>query len=174
VDWLTLCLADYCDVCRAEYERRAQTDFKQPTSQQRAQLRVAGKGCPATDAGLRNLWRKVQEQAMTMSAIVSDRCRQQAHRKAVTEGMHGIELRFIVTAESALSLRLDRHRAIYLNDLLSQNRTRAQYQAVALIAAKLEAEGKIDSMLYFSRWNHPAIRLWASAGTPSRTWKFPC
>jgi hypothetical protein len=40
---------------------------------------------------------------------------------------------------------------VFLNDLLPINRTSAQYQALSLVAAKLEADGKIETTSYLFR-----------------------
>ena len=59
---------------------------------------------------------------------------------------------------------LNRHRAVYLNDLLPKTRTRAQYQAVSLIVAKLEAEGKLDTFSYLVRWDYPGHKALLKPG----------
>jgi hypothetical protein len=73
--------------------------------------------------------------------------------------------------ERAILALLDRHRAVYLNDLLPDNRTSAQYQAVSLIAAKLQAEGKIDTISYLCRYDHPGHKVLV---TQLRTGRFHC
>ena len=96
----------------------------------------------------------------------SDRCRQQAHRKPVTDkATHPRRALFSRDRlEGAILALLDRHRAIYQNDLLPAKRTSAQYQAVSLVAAKLEAEGKIETFSYLVRWGYPGSKVLVKPG----------
>jgi hypothetical protein len=98
-----------------------------------------------------------------LSRYCSVTCRQRAHRKAVTDKS--------TTPRSAMSSRdngawergilalLERHPALFLNDLLPEERTRAQYQALSLAAVKLEAEDKITSVFFWARWGQPGKKV---------------
>ncbi len=44
------------------------------------------------------------------------------------------------------SALLDRHSAVYLNDLLPEGRSRAQYQQLCLTVAELEEHGQIEAV----------------------------
>ena len=59
---------------------------------------------------------------------------------------------------------LGRHRAVFLNDLLPKTRTRAQYQALSLVAAKLESDGKIDTLSYVCRFTKPGFKALLKRG----------
>jgi len=57
-----------------------------------------------------------------------------------------------------------RHGAIYLNDLLPEGRTRAQYQQLCLVAAQLEAAGEIESRQYWARYGYPGHKALVKPG----------
>jgi cystathionine beta-lyase/cystathionine gamma-synthase len=59
---------------------------------------------------------------------------------------------------------LDRHSAIYLNDLLPESRTRAQYQQLCRVVAGLEDTGEIETVYYLTRWNHPGHKVLVKPG----------
>ena len=155
--------ACYCDACKAEYEKREQEKFDRRTAKQRAQykrgrerkLRLQPQrqceGCG-----------KAFKRSRTDARFCSDTCRQRAHRKAVTDrsNTHGIPTsnRYADWERGILAL-LERHQAVFLNDLLPKERTRAQYQALSLAAIKLEDEGKIGSLSYWVRWDRPGHKV---------------
>jgi hypothetical protein len=151
---------NYCDICRAEWEKRQEEEAEQNRVKWRAiyarrrQMTLKwrkDRTCPSCE----KTFKSKRDDARYCSA----RCRQKAHRKTVTDKAivprrKGINRDKVAHAILAL---VNRHHAIWLNDLLPDRRTKAQYQAVALIAAKLEAEGKIDSWTWdrsWSGWDH--------------------
>jgi hypothetical protein len=159
--------ANYCDVCQAEYERRQQEEFERRTAKQRAQYgrrrqRRLAVRAQAVCAGCGKKFKPKRDDARHCSG----RCRQRAHRKAVTDKRNS-RARMMINRDKIgrdILAMLDRHRAVYLNDLLPETRTRAQYQAVALIAAKLEAEEKIDTYSFLVCWNRPGYKVLAKRG----------
>ena len=139
---------DYCDACKAEYERREQVKFERRTAKQRAQYALRRKVALATrPPAFCAVCGKGFKSKRADSRYCSDRCRQQAHRKPVTDKQkhHRSTLFNRDRLEGAILALINRHRAVYLNDLLPADWTSAQYQMVRLVATKLEAEGKIDS-----------------------------
>jgi len=148
---------DYCDACRAEYERRAQEDFDKRTAKQReTYAKRRQELIAARPASICACGRKIESKRAD-ARYCSARCRQEAHRKPVTDksSTNTVHSFSRDRVERAILDLLDRHRAIYLNDLLPANRTRAQYQALSLLAAQLEDDGKIDSFSYLVRWHYP-------------------
>jgi hypothetical protein len=147
---------DYCDACRAEWEKlqekaaesaRASWRHNYARRRQWALIRRPKPVC----AGCGKKFESKRNDARYCSA----RCRQKAHREAVTD-KHIDKPEYVFNRDKAarhILALVDRHRAIWLNDLLPEGRTRAQYQTVALIAAKLEAEGKIEGWYYDRFWS---------------------
>jgi hypothetical protein len=144
----------YCDACKAEWNKRQKAERDRANVKQRkwyaqrkARRGLGGKkacGVCGTDF----------EPKRADARFCSPACRQKAHRNAVT-GSQGFSTEPLTTRnmlwrEGILAL-LDRHSAVYLNDLLPKGRTRAQYQALCLVAAKLEAEGKVESIYFWYR-----------------------
>jgi hypothetical protein len=159
--------ADYCDACRAEYDRREQEKFERRTAKQRAQYARRRKELLATRPPMVCAFcGEGFESKRADGRYCSDRCRQQAHRKPVTDkATHPRRALFSRDRlEGAILALLDRHRAIYQNDLLPAKRTSAQYQAVSLVAAKLEAEGKIETFSYLVRWGYPGSKVLVKPG----------
>jgi predicted nucleic acid-binding Zn ribbon protein len=159
--------ADYCDACRAEYDKREQEDFERRTAKQRAQYaqrrqEVLAVKPPAVCA----VCGKGFKSKRADSRYCSDRCRQKAHRKSVTDKSSRRSRTSFSRdkVEGVILALLDRHRAIYQNDLLPANRTSAEYQAVSLVAAKLEAEGKIEIFSYLYRWGYPGSKVLVKPG----------
>jgi len=158
---------DYCDACKAEYQSRAQKEFELRTTKQRAQYAQRRKELLATrPPAICAVCGKGFKSKRADSRYCSDRCRQQAHRKPVTDKKtyRRSTLFSRDKLESAILALLDRHRAVYQNDLLPANRTSAQYQAVSLVAVKLEAEGKIETISYWCRWGHPGSKVLIKPG----------
>ena len=159
--------SEYCDACRAEWEKRENRKYEQQTAKQRAEYaqrrqRLLAKRPTATCAVCGESFKAKRDDAR----FCSDRCRQQAHRKPVTDKnrvcRHPLFNRD--KCRRAILAVLDRHRAVFLNDLLPETRTRAQYQAVSLAAARLEADGKIDLFSYSCRFNRPGHKVLLKRG----------
>ncbi len=161
---------DYCDACRAEYEKRRQKEFEQRTAKQRAgykrrrERKLHHRLQPNCEA-CGNEFRR----ARTDARFCSDTCRQRAHRKAVTDrsNSHGVLTSNRDVLERGILALLERHPAVFLNDLLPEERTRAQYQALVLAALKLEDDGKIGSFSYWARWGKPGHKVLLHAVTGS-------
>jgi hypothetical protein len=158
---------EYCDACRAELWRREQEEFDKRTTKQRADYakrrqRTLAHRPPRTCATCAKTLKSTRADAR----YCSDRCRQQAHRQPVTDKYktHGKTSINRDKIERDILALLARHSAVYLNDLLPAHRTNAQYQAVALITRKLEAEGKIESVSYMSCFNHPGFLVLTKPG----------
>jgi hypothetical protein len=66
--------------------------------------------------------------------------------------------------QRAILALLDRHSAVYLNDLLSESRTRADYQHLCRVVAGLENAGQIETMSYLARWDHPGHKVLVKPG----------
>jgi hypothetical protein len=154
----------YCDACRAEYEKRKQEEFERRTAKQRADYkrrrertlaRRPPRRCEACGAQFKR--------TRTDARYCSDACRQRAHRKASVTAKHNHPGEKMTNRngfwERGILALLERHPAVFLNDVLPENRTRAQYQALCLAAAKLEAASKIDSRSYWSRCGKPGHKL---------------
>jgi hypothetical protein len=147
---------NYCKTCKAEYDKRELEEAERNRAKWRAtyakrrQWTLAwrkDRTCPSCQ--------KTFKSKRNDARYCSARCRQKAHRtvtdKPLAPQKQGINRDKVARAILAL---VDRHRAIWLNDLLPDTRTKAQYQAVALIAAKLEAENQIES------WHFPRACAW--------------
>ena len=159
--------AYYCDACRTEYEKREQAEFERRTVKQRAQYarrrkRTLAKRPQVICAECGTPFKRKRGDAR----FCSDRCRQRAHRKTVTDkaSTQRVPLSNRDGWERQLLALLDRHRAIFLNDLLPEERTRAQHQALCSLAAKLEAAGKIETFSYWSRFGKPGFKLFVKPG----------
>jgi hypothetical protein len=145
----------YCDACRAEYEKRTKQEDERRTAQQRAQYargrkRVLAKRAPAVcPMCLKGFARKRGD-----ARYCSDRCRQQAHRKAPVTDRQCSPPATSTNRDPwrrAILALLDRHKAVYLNDLLPESRTRAQYQQLCRVVDGLEAAGEIETWRFLSR-----------------------
>jgi hypothetical protein len=159
----------YCDACSAEYERREQKEFEQRTAKQRAEYKQRRerklryrpqRRCEVCGAEFKR--------TRTDARYCSGTCRQRAHRKAVTDKSRtqtGTKSsRHNGAWKRGILALLERHPAVFLNDLLPEERTRAQYQALVLAAVKLEGEGKIDSWSYMCRWGKPGHKVLVRRG----------
>jgi hypothetical protein len=154
----------YCDVCKAEYDNRGQRDFERRTTKQRAKYaRRRDRVLACRPPTICSVCLKEFRTKRSDARFCSDRCRQQAHRiKApVTD-------KTMLTPEQssnrdkwkrAILALLDRHRAVFLNDLLPRHRTRAQYQTLSLVAAELEDHGEIGTWSYAFRMFKPGHKV---------------
>jgi hypothetical protein len=61
--------------------------------------------------------------------------------------------------EGRILTLLKRRPAVFVNDLLPDNRTRAQYQALCAAAVNLERAGKIESLRYYFRTGRPGFKV---------------
>jgi hypothetical protein len=59
---------------------------------------------------------------------------------------------------------LDRHSAVYLNDLLPNRRTRAQYQRLRRVVAGLEDAREIETQEYWTRFTYPGHKVLVKPG----------
>jgi hypothetical protein len=158
----------YCDACSAEHEKRSQKDFEQRTAKQRAQYarrreRVLARRRPA----ICSICRKEFASRRSDARFCSDRCRQQAHRQAPVTHKHQPSRKLSTTRDGwkrAILALLDRHSAVYLNDLLPENRTRAQYQQLCRVVAELEDHGEIETLTYWVRWDRPGHKALIKPG----------
>ena len=157
----------YCDACKAEYEEREQAEFERRTEKQRAQYasrrkRILAKRpqkiCANPDCGI------AFQSKRKDARFCSDRCRQQAHRVTDKSSTHTQPLSNRDAWERKLLALLDRHQAVFLNQLLPEERTRAQYQALCLLVAKLEAAGKVESIFYYARYGKPGFKALVKPG----------
>ena len=163
----------YCDACRAEYEKRQQEEFNQRTANQRARYkwrkhwkmrRRSLRQCE--DCGLEF------KKPRTDARYCSDTCRQRAHRKAkaLVTHKHNDRLKPITCRDKAavwegrILAVLERQPAVFLNNLLPENRTRAEYQALCLAAANLETAGKINSFHCYTRIGRPGFKYLVRPG----------
>ncbi|MGO8933599.1 MAG: hypothetical protein ACLQDA_07815 [Terracidiphilus sp.] len=159
----------YCNACRAEYDNRAQQNFERRTTTQRAEYarrrkQVLAKRPPAIcQICLKEFTRKRSD-----ARFCSDRCRQQAHRKeAPVTHRHKLARDMSFNRDRwrrAILALLDRHSAVYLNDLLSESRTRAEYQQLCRVVTGLEDAGQIETMTYLLRFNHPGHKVLVKPG----------
>jgi hypothetical protein len=158
---------DYCDACKAEYDKRQQAEFERRTTKQRAQYARRRKEQLATKRpSICAVCGEGFKSKRADSRYCSDKCRQKAHRKPVTD-KSTYQRRPSFSRDklkSAILTLLDRHRALYQNDLLPAKRTSAQYQAVSSMAAKLEAEGNLETFYCWGRWGYPGSKVLAKPG----------
>src|SRR5262245_18354959 len=164
----------YCDSCRAEYEKRKQQEFEKLTGKQRADYKRRREKTLARRPLRRCEACGTQFKRMRAEArYCCDTCRLKAHRKALVtdknSSRHGTTTDHDSLERGILAI-LDRHPAVFLNDLLPEGRTRAQYQALCLAAARLEADGKIETFSYWARFGKPGFKLLTRLGAqPSGT-----
>ena len=146
---------DYCDACKAEYDRREQADFEARTKKQRAAYGLA------RERTLRRRPKRMCECGRPIKSRRADArycspaCRQRAHRKAVTDRSNAHGGTSSKCYDRAILAHLERHPAVFLNDLLPEGRSRAEYQALSIAAIKLEEGGKIDTTSYTYKFNKP-------------------
>jgi protein-arginine kinase activator protein McsA len=159
--------SEYCNACRAEYDKREQKEYERRTAKQRAEYarrrqRVVARRPQAVCVACGATFKSKRDDARFCSA----KCRQRGHRGgAVTDknSIHGGRLN-IRDGQRAILALVERHRAVFLNDILPKNRTRAQYQALSLAAAKLEAAGKIETWFYTYRYGKPGHKVLRKPG----------
>jgi hypothetical protein len=154
--------SEYCDACSAEYERREQKKFEQRTAKQREQYarrrrRILARRASAVCEVCGREFKSKRNDAHFCSA----RCRQRAHRKRGVTAKHSLRPRRLSSRDlqRAVLALVRKHRAVYLNDILPAGRTRAQYQALSLAAARLEAAGEIETVSYWARWDYPGHKV---------------
>jgi hypothetical protein len=156
--------AFYCDPCRTEWQKRQHEEFEQRTTKQRAEYkrrrqeklaRRSSQRCESCGTEFKR--------TRTDARYCSNACRQRAHRQPVTDKSSAhMRLHLSVTSdawERGILALLERHPAVFLNDLLPEERTRAQYQALVRAAVKLEDEGKIDSFSYMFKMFKPGHKV---------------
>jgi len=146
--------ADYCDACRAEYDKREQQELDRRTAKQRAQYArrrkwVLMKRPPKHCASCGKELKSKRDDARFCSV----RCRQRMHRKAPVT--HKSKAPSRLSFKRDILAVLDRHRAVFLNDLLPPNRTSAQYQALCRASRMLEDAGEIETLSYWTRFGKP-------------------
>jgi hypothetical protein len=166
---------DYCDGCRAEWKKRQDKEREQKAEKQRKQY-VARKAArldrraPTVCASCSGEFKGKREGAR----FCSDACRQKAHRNPVTvnNSDHRAPLnnRDNLWRDEILAL-IDRHSAVFQNDLLPRTRTPAQYQALCLVTKQLEADGKVMSICYWSRIGRPGFKLLYKPGYDPKSHK---
>jgi hypothetical protein len=169
----------YCDPCKAEWDKQRQKEREREAAKQRKayarrrELRLFR--TPATACAVCGVKFKGKRED---ARFCSDACRQKAHRKAVTvtdkNRRHGETLisRDSLWQRGIIAL-IERHSAVFLNELLPRTRTPAQYQALCLVARKLEADGKISSIIYWSRIGRPGFKLLVKPGYDSKSHPIP-
>jgi hypothetical protein len=152
----------YCNACKAEWEKRQQQETEARTNKQRraykrrrerALVKRLLRQCPT--CGIKFRVSRID------ARYCSDPCRLRAHRKTraletdkqTPTGVSSF-IRFMSLKNRILNV-LKKHPAVWLNDILPRERTRAEYQALCLAAVKLEDEGKIKSRFYDYRWGKP-------------------
>jgi hypothetical protein len=158
--------ADYCHDCKAEYDKREQQQFDRRTAKQRAkykrlrELALAKRQkrhCPTCGTQFRI--------ARADARYCSNPCRLRAHReKQALETdkqtpTRGRSFSRFKSLENRILKLLKKHPAVFLNDILPRERTRAEYQALWLAAVKLEREGKIESFSYSFRDDKPGHKV---------------
>ena len=155
----------YCNACRAEYEKREREEFKKRTALQRAEYKRQRRRA-VNERELRQCatCKAKFKRARTDARYCSDTCRQRAHRKTravVTDKQRStaepLTSRDICLEKRVLEI-LKKQPAVFLNDILPTDRTRAEYQALCLAAVKLEREGKIESTSYLTRCSKPGFK----------------
>jgi hypothetical protein len=158
----------YCDACRAEYEKRQQAEFERRTTKQRAEYARRRKKVLANrPPSICPICLKEFPCKRSDARFCSDRCRQQARRRAPVTHKNSWTLETSSNRDTwrrEILTLLDRHSAIYLNDLLPVSRTRAQYQQLCRVVARLEDTGEIETIYYRSRWNHPGHKVLVKLG----------
>ena len=158
----------YCNACRAEYEKREQAEFELRTTKQRVEYARRRKKVLANrPPAICPMCLKEFACKRSDARLCSDRCRQQAHRKAPVTHENSSGLATSSNRDRwrrAILALLDRHSAVYLNDLLPESRTRAQYQQLCRVVARLEDAGEIETWEYLTRFNHPGHKVLVKPG----------
>ena len=158
----------YCDPCRAEHDKRERQEFEQRTAKQRAEYARRRKEALAwREPTICPICQKEFTRKRADARYCSARCRQQAHRKAPVTDKHqrGAETSTIRNRwrRDILAL-LDRHGAVYLNDLLPNGYSRAQYQQLCRVVTDMEDRGKIESISYWTRTARPGHKALIKPG----------
>lgn len=155
----------YCDPCKAEWERRGAKEDEQSRAKQRkwyARRKARqwhSKACESCGVSFK-ISGGGGKHKRSDARFCSDACRQKAHRKAVTGKLNAAK-RTLTNRDglgAAILALLNRHSAVFLNDILSTYTT-AQYQALRLAALRLEDEGKITSWYYYARFGRPGHKV---------------
>jgi hypothetical protein len=155
--------ADYCSACRAEYDKRRQQEFDRRTAKQRAQYaerrkRLLMRRSPQLCASCSKEFQSRRADAR----FCSPACRQRMHRRApITDKS---KTKTVISFKRDILAMLDRHRAVFLNDLLPPNRTNAQYQALCRASRQLEDAGEIESLRYLVQWGKPGFLVLVKPG----------
>jgi hypothetical protein len=159
---------DYCNACRAEFEKREQAKYEARTARQRAEYKrrkqrvLANRGpkqCQTCGAKFTRM--------RTDARYCCDTCHKRAHRKTralvtdkrVLSANSRLSVTSINVFEGRILTLLKRRPAVFVNDLLPDNRTRAQYQALCAAAVNLERAGKIESLRYYFRTGRPGFKV---------------
>jgi hypothetical protein len=160
--------SEYCDACRAEYEKREQQEFEKRTAKQRADYKKARNRLLAKRPARRcEVCGGEFKRSRADARYCSDTCRQRAHRKAFVTGKYKPPVATRTNRdrlERGILGLLDRYPAVFLNDILPDGYSRAQYQALALAANRLEDDGKIGATYYWSRVGKPGHKVLARPG----------
>jgi hypothetical protein len=153
---------EYCNACRAEWEKREREESEKQAAIQRAEYKRRREW----ELAAREL-RKCKtcgikfKRPRTDALYCSDTCRQRAHRKRRALVTDNTRLPPATSSSRDMCLEkrvleiLQKQPAVFLNDILPRDRTRSQYQALCLASVKLEREGKIESSRYLVRWGKP-------------------
>jgi hypothetical protein len=152
---------EYCTACRAEWEKRQNEEHERERAKQRKwyarrKERRERLRAPTICATCGTDFKRKRKDAR----FCSDACRQKAHRKApVTDKTNARRTTlFIRDAKRLILAAIDRHQAVFLNDLLPPERTNAEYQALCRAARMLEDHGEIESLTYWARFGKPGFR----------------
>jgi protein-arginine kinase activator protein McsA len=153
----------YCDACNAEYEKREQQEFERRTAKQRADYkRRRQRALTHRQARRCEACGTEFKRTRADARYCSDTCRQRAHRRVVVtdkKSNGGSTITNRDKLERKILALLNRHPAVFLNDILPEQRPRAQYQALSLAAGRLEAAGKIESWSYLTRFGKPGHKV---------------
>jgi protein-arginine kinase activator protein McsA len=165
--------SEYCNACAAEWEKREHAEFEKRTAKQRADYKRRKQHMLSTRPLRRCQTCGLEfKQTRIDARFCCDTCRQRAHRKAkaLVTGKHSARASTITNRDKAavwegrILAVLERKQAIFLNDLLPKDRTRAQYQTLCSAAVKLEQAGKIESLSYWARFGKPGFKVLAKVG----------
>jgi hypothetical protein len=157
----------YCDACRSEWERRLEEERQRDNAKQRKwyaerKERRERLKPPMICATCGTKFQGKRKDARYCSGA----CRQKAHRKApITDKSKPRRAPLSIRDGKRLILiALDRHQAVFLNDLLPPERTTAEYQALCRASRVLEDCGEIESFRYRGRFNKPGFLVLMKPG----------
>jgi hypothetical protein len=158
----------YCAACKAEYDKREREDFEWRTTKQRAEYaRRRSNLLARRPPTICSVCLKEFRTKRSDARFCSDRCRQHAHRKAPVTDKTMLPPEHSFNRDRwkrRILALLGRHHAVYLNDLLPESRTRAQYQQLCRVAAELEDAGQIETVSYMCRWGYPGHKVLVKPG----------